>query len=59
MSKDRNIAELWGAGQGYIGAGSAMLAGWMGTPAQDFVSAIDRAFWWGGLGEDVAWPWPG
>src|SRR6478752_4694110 len=40
-SKDRNIADLYGLGQGYSGAGSAVLAGVSGMLWSALLSSID------------------
>src|SRR5882757_1535890 len=40
-SKERNIAELYGFGQGYSGAGSAVLAGTSGMLWSALLSSID------------------
>src|SRR5437763_3976223 len=40
-SNDRNIAELYGFGQGYSGAGSAVLAGTSGMLWSALLSSID------------------
>src|SRR5882757_7623255 len=41
-SKDRNIADVWGSGQGYSGAGAAVFAGISGMLARALLSSIDR-----------------
>src|SRR5437899_12895338 len=40
-SNDRNIADLYGFGQGYSGAGSAVLAGVSGMLLRALLSSID------------------
>src|SRR6266568_6293432 len=41
-SNDRNIAEVYGLGQGYSGAGGAVFAGMSGMLASALLSSIDR-----------------
>src|SRR5438445_7617549 len=50
-SNDRNIAEVYGFGQGYSGAGGAVFAGMSGMLASALLSSIDRRLFYSVVGQ--------
>src|SRR5438445_11521756 len=50
-SNDRNIAEVYGFGQGYSGAGGAVFAGSRGMLASALLSSIDRRLFYAVVGQ--------